>query len=145
MSAWIKGAGIAAIILALATVSRMSEARTALSGAWVAAEAILAGKQDHALVDHLLRFENDHFQITRGDKLIFGGRFDAHPGSNPPTIDFHQSETPTLNGVWRGIYDLDGDSLTICDNAYDMTKPRPKSFDDCAAPGYVTLRFTRQK
>ena len=136
---------IAAAALALVAGSGMSEAKTPLSGAWVAVEATLAGKQDRALTGHRLQFADKQFQITKDGKRLFGGRFETDPGSTPPTITFHQTETPTLNGVWRGIYELDGDSLRICDNAYDMTQPRPKSFGDCSAPGYVTLRFTRVK
>ena len=60
-----------------------------------------------------------------------------------PAIDFVQSETKPLAGTWRGIYRLDGNRLTTCDNAYDMAKPRPKDFDACAAAGYVLIRFTR--
>jgi uncharacterized protein (TIGR03067 family) len=145
MSAWTKCAGAAAIGLALAAVSNVSDAQTALSGAWVAVGATRAGNEDRALVGHLLRFEDGRFQITKDGKLIFGGRFEADPGATPPTVDFHQTETPTLAGVWRGIFALDGDSLNICDNAYDLAKPRPRTFDDCAAPGYVTLRFMRAK
>ena len=145
MATWTKRVGIAAMVLALVGVTGMSNAQTALSGVWVTVEATLEGKQDQALVGHHLRFKDDQFQIAKNDKLLFGGRFETDTSSKPPTITFHQTETPTLNGVWRGIYALDGDNLTICDNAYDMTQPRPKAFDDCSAPGYVTLRFTRMK
>lgn len=143
MTMWARRVGIAAVVLALVGVNGMSEAQTGLSGVWVVTEATLAGEPDRALVGHRLFFDDDRFQITKNDQRLFGGRFETDSQSSPPTITFHQTETPTLNGIWRGIYELDGDSLTICDNAYDMTQPRPKTFDDCSAPGYVTLRFTR--
>lgn len=145
MTSWTKCAGIAVLFLMLVAVNGMSEAQTTLAGDWVAVDATIAGKPDRALVGHRLRFKDDRFQITRDDKLLFGGRFETDSRSKPPAITFHQSETQTLSGIWRGIYELDGDSLTICDNAYDMTQPRPKRFDDCDAAGYVTLRFTRVK
>jgi uncharacterized protein (TIGR03067 family) len=145
MAAWTKVAGIAAIALALAMAIRVSDAQTGLEGSWMAVDAVRAGQQDRTLHGHRLQFSNDRFQITSVDKFLFGGRFATDPTATPPTIDFDQSETQTLRGVWLGIYALDGDALTICDNAYDMVKPRPKRFDDCAAPGYVTLRFTRVK
>lgn len=145
MAAWTKVAGIAAIALALVMANGVSGAQTALEGTWTAVDAVRAGQQDRTLLGHRLQFRNDRFQIAAGDKLLFGGRFETDPTATPPTIDLNQSEAQTLRGVWRGIYALDGDGLTICDNAYDMAKPRPKHFDDCIASGYVTLRFTRVK
>jgi len=145
MRTWTSGVGIAALMLALATVCGTSEAQTTLAGDWVSVDEALAGKADPVLTGHHLRFKEGRFRITKDDRLLFGGRFETDTGSKPPTITFHQTETPTLNGVWHGIYELDGDSLTICDNAYDMTRPRPKAFDDCSAAGYVILRFTRVK
>ena len=58
-------------------------------------------------------------------------------------IRFDQNETKTLAGIWLGIYERDGDKLTICDNAPDMTKPSPTSFGECSGASYVLIHFTR--
>jgi hypothetical protein len=38
---------------------------------------------------------------------------------------------------------FDGATLKICDNAPDMTKPRPNGFAAPAGSGYVFVVFTR--
>lgn len=139
------GARIAATMLALLALPAASNAQTQLEGTWTAVDAELAGKPNERLPGHVLHIKGDVFEITKDDKLLFGGKIESNATPKPPTVDFHQTETATLPGLWRGIYALDGDSLTICDNAYDIKKPRAASFDDCNAEGYVTLRFTRMK
>jgi uncharacterized protein (TIGR03067 family) len=46
--------------------------------------------------------------------------------------------------AWKGIYALDGDTLTICDNAENL-KARPTSFDAKSGSGYVLVTFGRAK
>jgi len=145
MPTWTTGARIVAIALALLIAPAASDAKTALEGAWMAVDAVLAGKPDEKLSSHILRIKDGTFQITKDGKLLFGGKVETNATPKPPTVDFHQTGTDSLAGIWLGIYALDRDSLTICDNAYDMKKPRPANFDDCHAEGYVTLRFTRIK
>lgn len=145
MGVWRKGRAAAAVALAFASAACASSRMTSLDGEWIGTAVARAGKADTALSGHRLRFDGDRFRITRDGELLFGGRYEAHPGATPPKIDFQQTESKALAGTWRGIYTLDGDRLTICDNAYGMEKPRPKRFEDCAAPGYVIFRFTRAK
>ena len=70
--------------------------------------------------------------------------FSLTPDRETAGIVFDQYETGNLAGTWLGIYELDEDRLTICDNAPDMSKPRPRSFRGRGQPGYVTIHFTRQ-
>ena len=145
MPRWAAKSCIAAIMLAMSALSAACSAPTAIEGRWLAVDATLAGKPAKRLPGHVLRVESDRFLITKDGKLLFGGTVATNAAPTPPTVDFQQTETDTLAGLWRGIYALDRDNLTICDNAYDMKKPRAASFDDCNAEGYVTLRFTRMK
>jgi hypothetical protein len=50
-----------------------------------------------------------------------------------------------LKGTWQGIFQLDGVTLKICDNAPDMTKPRPAGFAAPAGSGHILIVFTRDK
>lgn len=134
---------VAAVIAVVLFPIGMANAESSLDGTWVAREATLAGGSAPNLVGHRLIFEGDKFRITRDGKLLFGGRYSVDVAAKPPSIDFIQSDTESLAGVWRGIYELAGNTLKTCDNSYDMEKPRPKIFDDCAAAGYVVFRFTR--
>ncbi|MGI9404571.1 MAG: TIGR03067 domain-containing protein [Hyphomicrobium sp.] len=117
--------------------------KTGLEGTWFARSATLAGKDAPKIVGQRLSFNGDRFRITKEGKLLFGGNFSVDATAEPPSIQFEQSETQTLSGSWLGIYELDGNTLRICDNAPDMTKPRPKNFSECAAAGYVLIRFSR--
>jgi len=143
MARWMKSAGIA--VLALGGAACATSEMAALDGDWAGVQVLREGKVDTALTGHLIRFDGNHFAITRDGKVLFGGRYEVDPMASPPEIDFHQTESKTLAGTWRGIYALRGNHLTICDNAYGMEKPRPKRLKDCAAPGYILFRFTRAK
>jgi uncharacterized protein (TIGR03067 family) len=136
---------VVALTLTLGAAGCATDAAPPLDGDWAGVQVLRADKPDAVLSGHIIRFEGDRFTITRNGKRLFGGRYAIDPAAAPPEIDFHQTASKDLKGTWRGIYRLDGDRLTICDNAYGMAKPRPKSFEDCAAPGYVLFRFTRAK
>ena len=45
----------------------------------------------------------------------------------------------------EGIYTLDGDTLTICDNAASLDKGRPAAFEAKSGSGYVLITFKRAK
>jgi len=52
----------------------------------------------------------------------------------------------TLKGkTWKGIYALDGDTLTICDNALNLDKGRPAAFEARTGSGYIFITFKRAK
>ena len=114
-----------------------------LESAWLAHEAKIAGQDAPHIVGQRLSFLGDRFSVTKGGVLLYGGKFAVDPDAAQPTIDFDQNETTSFAGVWRGIYTLAGDQLTVCDNSPDMTMPRPRTFGDGGAVGYVLVRFTR--
>lgn len=136
-----RGLAIALIVAGMASGEAMAE--SGLEGTWLARDARRAGVDALEIIGHRLSFEGGRFRITKAGKLLFGGTFSVEPSAQPPAIQFEQTETQSLAGAWRGIYALDGDTLTICDNAPDMTLPRPQSFAECVAPGYIVVRFTR--
>jgi hypothetical protein len=47
--------------------------------------------------------------------------------------------------AWKGIYALDGDTLTTCDNAPDLDKGRPAAFETKAGSGHIFITFQRAK
>ena len=44
-----------------------------------------------------------------------------------------------------GIYVLDGDTLTVCDNAPNLDKGRPTAFEATSGSEYVLITFKRAK
>jgi uncharacterized protein (TIGR03067 family) len=49
--------------------------------------------------------------------------------TKPAAIDFEHTDGALKGKAWRGIYGLDGDTLTVCDNAPDLDKGRPAAFE----------------
>ena len=62
----------------------------------------------------------------------------------PAAIDFSHQEGDLKGKVWKGIYAIDRNKLIICDNAPDLEKVRPPSFDGCGF-GYVLVTFERRR
>jgi uncharacterized protein (TIGR03067 family) len=67
------------------------------------------------------------------------------PSAKPAAIDFEHMEGALKGNAWKGIYALDGDTLTICDNAPNLNKGRPAAFEAKSGSGYVLITFKRSK
>ncbi len=91
MARWMKSAGIA--VLALGGAACATSEMAALDGDWAGVQVLREGKVDTALTGHLIRFDGNHFAITRDGKVLFGGRYEVDPMASPPEIDFHQTES----------------------------------------------------
>jgi uncharacterized protein (TIGR03067 family) len=131
--------------LVLGSVPRTEAAETKLQGNWTATKAERDGKPAAEIVGHRLSFTGDRFEIKDKDgKLVYGGTVRVDPQTKPATIDFESTEG-ALKGMWKGIYTLAGDTLTICDNAPNTEKPRPPAFEAKAGSGYVLVAFRRAK
>jgi uncharacterized protein (TIGR03067 family) len=63
----------------------------------------------------------------------------------PAAIDFQHAEGSLKGKVWKGIYVLDGDTLTICDNAQNLETDRPTAFEATSGSGYDLITFNRAK
>ncbi|MCP4328371.1 MAG: TIGR03067 domain-containing protein [Alphaproteobacteria bacterium] len=145
MARWAKvarGLGVA-LTASAAEATGTAAADSKLEGTWLAHGATIAGEAVPKIVGQRLSLTGGRFRITKEGELLYGGSFSVDASAEPPTIRFDQNETETLAGIWLGIYERVGDTLTVCDNAPDMAKPRPKSFGDCDAAGYVLIHFTR--
>jgi uncharacterized protein (TIGR03067 family) len=133
-------------IIGLLAVTSAPRAQPAakLDGVWTAVAAERDGKSATDVVGNKLAFSANRFTITRDGKTLFAGAYKTDPAKQPAQIDFVNTEG-NLKGTWQGIFELDGATLNICDNAPDMTKPRPNGFAAPAGSGYVSIVFTRDK
>ena len=117
-----------------------------LQGNWIATSAEQDGKPAGALVGHRLSFADNRFRITSKEgKLLFAGTVSVRPSEKPAAIDFDLTEQPLKGTSWKGIFVLDGDTLTICDNAPDPGRGRPTAFETKVGSGYVLVRFQRAR
>jgi uncharacterized protein (TIGR03067 family) len=65
------------------------------------------------------------------------------PRQNPKEIDLYVDTGPAQGqGVWKGIYDLKGDELTLCLNS--PNRARPTEFS-CGKGEAVLLKFKRAR
>jgi uncharacterized protein (TIGR03067 family) len=122
------------------------EAQNKLQGSWTATKAERDGKAAHDVVGNRLSFNGNRFRIQSKDgKPLYAGTVRVEPSAKPAAIDFEHTERVLKGKTWKGIYALDGDTLTICDNAPNLDKGRPAAFEAKSGSGYVLITFRRAK
>ncbi len=132
--------------LVFAFAQPTEEAQKELQGSWTATKAESDGKAADDLVGHRLSFTGNRFQIQSKDgKPLYAGTVGVNPSVKPAAIDFEHTEEALKGKAWKGIYVLDGDTLTICDNAPNLEAVRPVAFEAKSGSGYVLITFTRAK
>jgi uncharacterized protein (TIGR03067 family) len=132
--------------LVLASALPAKAAETTLQGTWIASKAEQDGKAADDFVGHRLSFMGNRFEIrSKDDKPLYAGTVQINPTANPATIDFQQKKGALNGKVWKGIYAVDGDTLTTCDNAPNLKKGRPAAFEAKSGSGYVLITFKRAK
>ena len=115
--------------------------RVKLEGDWTAVSAQRDGKDAADLVGHQLEFEGERFRISAQGKTLYAGTYAIDPAPQPPHIDFRHTEGEAAGQTWLGIYWLEGRTLSICDNAADPAKPRPKELAAAPGSGHVLIVF----
>ena len=138
------GAAMLAVALVVA-LAPPAQAQARLQGsAWIAVEVNRDGKPAADVLGHRLSFDGPRFAIHASDgTLVYAGTFRTDPRATPAAIDFKLTHGAPRGTVWKGIYALSGDTLTTCDNAPNLRKPRPRAFDAPAGSGAILITFTR--
>ena len=115
-----------------------------LQGTWTATKAERDGKPAADVVRHRLSVSGDRFEIQSKDmKALYSGTVRVDASAKPAAIDFEHAEGGLKGKTWKGIYALDGNTLTICDNAENLDAERPLNFDANSGSGYVLITFAR--
>ena len=133
------------LVLACALPAKAAE--TTLQGTWIATKAEQDGKAADDLVGHRLSFMGNRFEIrSKDDKPLYAGTVQMNPSAKPATIDFQQKKGALNGKVWKGIYAVDGDTLTTCDTAPNVKKGRPAPHSrQKAGLGMFSLRLSAQR
>ena len=122
------------------------QAQKQLQGTWIATKAERDGKAADDVVGHRLSFTGNRFQIQSKDgKPLYAGTVRVDPSAQPAAMDFEHTEGTLKGKAWQGIYALDGDTLTMCDNAPNLDKGRPAAFEAKSGSGYVLITLKRTK
>ena len=115
-------------------------------GTWAATRAERDGKAADDVVGHRLSFTRNRFQIRSKDgKTLYEGTFRVDAKTKPAEIDFEHTEGALQWKAWRGIYALNGDTLTVCNSAPNLDKDWPTAFEATSGSGYVLITFKRAK
>jgi uncharacterized protein (TIGR03067 family) len=129
-----------------AFAQQAEEAQKKLQGTWAATKAERDGKAADDVVGHRLSFTGNRFQIRSKDgKTLYEGTFRVDAKTKPAAIDFEHTKGDLKGKSWKGIYALDGDTLTTCDNAPNLDKGRPAAFEAKTGSGHVFITFKRAK
>ena len=130
--------------LVLAFAQPAADTQKQLQGTWTATQAERDGTAAHDVVGHQLSLTGNRFQIQSEDgKPLYAGTVRVDPSAQPAAIDFAHTEGALKGKAWQGIYALDGDTLTVCDNAPNLAQGRPAAFEAPRGSGYVLIRFKR--
>ena len=122
------------------------EAHRQLHGIWTATRAERDGKAAEDVVGHRLTFTGPRFQIqSMAGKPLYAGTVRVDPSAKPAAIDFDHAEGALKGKVWKGIYVLDGDTLTVCDNAPNLERGRPLGLEATSGSGYLLITFQRAR
>jgi len=117
-----------------------------LEGAWTAVSAQRDGVAAADVLGHQLTFTGDRFEIrSRDGEVLFAGTFRTESTATPASIDFDHTVGTVSGRSWEGIYALDGDTLTICDDAPNIDALRPTAFEAARGSGYVLITFERSR
>jgi uncharacterized protein (TIGR03067 family) len=143
---WSMGCLILATALVPASAKQAEDAQKKLQGTWTATKAERNGKPAEDVVGHRLTITGNRFKIQSKDgKPLYEGTFRLDPSAKPAAFDFEHTEGALKGKMWKGIYVLDGDTLTTCDNGPDLDKGRPAAFEAKAGSGYILITFKRAK
>ena len=130
--------------LVLAVAQPAEDAQKHLQGTWTATQAERDGNAADDVVGHRLSLTGNRFQLQSADgKPLYAGTVRLDPSAQPAAIDFEHTEGALKGKAWQGIYALDGDTLTVCDNAPNLDKGRPAAFEATRGSGYVLITFKR--
>jgi uncharacterized protein (TIGR03067 family) len=136
------GAGLGPAVLAQPS----ADAAKSLTGAWTATRAQRDGQPAADVVGPRLSFSGNRFRIqSRDGTTLYAGTVRLDPSAKPAAIDFAHAEGLLKGKSWKGVYAVDGDTLTICDNAPSPDMARPAAFEAPRGSGYVLITFARAR
>jgi uncharacterized protein (TIGR03067 family) len=116
-----------------------------IQGAWKITVEVENGKETPAARNEKvrIRFTADKMIVTEGDEK-HEGAYKLDPLRKPSTIEVTPDDGPNKGKKALGIYQLSGDTLTIC-LALGEGKDRPSDFTAKADSGRVRLTLERIK
>ena len=135
-------AGVALFALASAGGEPVGDAAR-LQGTWACASMERNGKAiaPDEYRDGLLAIEGEAFTYTLRGRLIARGTRTLDPSRTPKTFDDAHTAGSFAGKTYRGIYKLEGDTLTTCNGS--RGQDRPTEFATRAGSGLLLATYER--
>ena len=117
---------------------------TALEGVWIPESAEIAGKPFPEAIRKTMKLtmKGDTYKVAVGELLDLGTT-KIDPAKKPKTIDVTGTEGPNRDKTYLAIYELKGDTLTVC---YDLGgKNRPTEFKTKPDTMLFLVTYKREK
>src|SRR4051812_15003898 len=111
-----------------------------LQGAWRAVRIEKGGTPVPADIAGTVRylFDGDRVTLMEGDQKAGEGNIRLAPTTDPKAFDFTATEGPQQGATVLGIYQVDGDALTMC-----LGDERPSRFSGAGEAALVELTRIR--
>jgi uncharacterized protein (TIGR03067 family) len=119
---------------------------TRFQGTWQLVASETDGKKmpEEQVKQFRVKIEKDHHTVTFGVQVVAHEvKFTVDPTTQPKSSEDTLEVEPNKGKKIRGIYVLDGESLTSCVGAIDA--PRPTEFSSKPGSGQSLRRFQRVK
>jgi uncharacterized protein (TIGR03067 family) len=119
--------------------------RKKFQGLWLVAAQEVGGKKVEAkkLAGLKMTVAGDKMTTRDGTEVLDESTFRLGPGARPRTIDLTLTAGPHRGKSVRGIYKLEGDTLTVC--VGEPNGARPKALVTKVGSGHMLLVFQRPK
>jgi uncharacterized protein (TIGR03067 family) len=137
-------AGLAGVFLvSTASYSQEPANPDKFDGRWQILQQITDGKELSAeeLKNRYLVFRGDKVTQFYLDKERGTAKAKIDGTKNPKHIEFHYLDGPAKGVVLQGIYQIDGDTFTICLSGID--RERPTAFASKPDSGTILLKLRR--
>lgn len=133
---------LAIVLFAVSQNKAAEDGKTELEGTWDLVSLERDGKEIKPQKDTKALFTGDKFMIQVADKVIAGGTFRIDATQKPKATDATYTEGPDMGKSFKGIYQIDGDTLKFC-RAGSPDQKRPTEFKTKAGTDGVASVYKR--
>jgi uncharacterized protein (TIGR03067 family) len=137
---WLAALWIVSLVVGATRADGPPDAVKELQKTWVVTSATRDGKALEDMTDATIAIGPKEMTLQARDGTKLTWPFTVDPARKPHAIDFRLEGGEgwlRINGTYKGIYELDGDSLKLCVGSGDE---RPTKFSDKGAALVVLKR-----